>query len=206
MLNNKYVINCPTNVLQLKINTVYLDKSDNNQFAIENQTYLKISGLLGTVFVCVRKESNSKLNLFNYILNEADKNETPKLVLNTAMFNETKLLNTFHKELRNKIVGITKGMYCYMQLKGLGFRSQIKNGNLILRAGLSCLSYIKLYSTVRIKRIKKHTLKIFGVDIQNYQDIRLRIQKIRMPSAYNDRGLIFKGEVRKLKQGKRSKY
>jgi len=200
--NIQLYLNCPIDTIQLKLNVSNSACLKSND-AVKNlnETYVKISGLLGNVYVCVR--DSIELNLENTL--NIEQRLCIKAANNLVLTNPL-IINNLHKELRNKIVGITKGMYCYMQLKGLGFRSQVKNGNLILRAGLSCLSYFELDSTIRIKRIKKHTLKIFGVDIQTYQDTRLSIQKIRKPSAYNERGLIFKGEVRKLKQGKRSKY
>jgi len=88
----------------------------------------------------------------------------------------------------------------------LGYRSQIKNNTLILRVGLSALTYFDILTTFRVKRIKKHTLKIYGIDTEVYSEACVSLQRIRKPSAYNERGLIFRNTVRKLKQGKRSKF
>lgn len=164
----------------------------------KNEMFVSINSFLGTINLLIREDITIATSQLNSGVN--------KLTISTTNSNAF-VLNYLRQLLKNKLVGITCGFVSYLQLKGLGYRSQVKNTNtLILRVGLSSLSYINLPVETRVKRIKKHTLKIYGIDVDKFQTLCWTIQKVRMPSVYNDRGLIFRHVTRKLKPGKRSKF
>lgn len=97
----------------------------------------------------------------------------------------------------------SRGLKIQLQLRGMGFRSQIKNNQLILKIGYSHLIYYKIPNGIKIKRIKKQKLNIYGITNQLLYQVSEHLRNYRFPDIYKAKGLVYKGEVFKLKQGKK---
>lgn len=181
-------------------NLKYLESVKRETSSLEN--YVTLDSFLGSVNIFVRNEN---VQIYNSLISG-----NYNCITVHELLKDSKKINSKQIQLKNllksKILGITLGFISYIQLKGLGFRSQIKNKQLLLRVGLTDLIYFNILDTIRIKRIKKHTLKIYGIDLELFRTACIKIKMYREPSPYNDRGLVFKDVVRKLKQGKRSKF
>lgn len=152
-----------------------------------NQTFLVIFGLLGLLFLPIRKEVSFSLQS-NYL----------KIVSKINM-----LVNLNKSIIRNILMIFSCGLKIQLQLRGMGFRSQLKNNQLILKIGYSHLIYFKIPIGIKIKRIKKQKLNIYGITNQLLYQVAEHLRNYRFPDVYKSKGLVYKGESFKLKQGKK---
>lgn len=152
-----------------------------------NQTFLVIFGLLGLLFLPIKKEVSISFS-GNHLLLTSEKNM---------------LVNLNKSIIRNILVVFSRGLKIQLQLRGMGFRSQLKNNRLILKIGFSHLIYFKIPVGIKIKRIKKQKLNIYGITNQLLYQVAEHLRSFRFPDVYKAKGLVYKGENFKLKQGKK---
>ena len=221
LLNPKFKITYVIDCIQIKLHTrIFTEMSEFKDFSEHNsaenlkylesirrdtsslESYVILDSFLGSVNIFVRNEN---IKISNSFLFENYNSITVHEILKNSKKSDSKLIQ-LKNLIKSKILGITIGFISYIQLKGLGFRSQIKNKQLLLRVGLTDLIYFNIIDTIRIKRIKKHALKIYGIDLSTFRTACIKIKQFREPSPYNDRGLVIRDVIRKLKQGKRSKF
>lgn len=156
----------------------------------KEQTILVIFGLLGLIFVPVNKVQIKINKVFAQTFLEISS------VLKTELF-------LYKSLIRNILVIFSRGLKIQLQLRGMGFRSQIKKDKLILKIGFSHLIYFNLPIGIKIKRIKKQKLNLYGITNQLLYQVSEHLRQYRFPDIYKAKGLVYKGEIFKLKQGKK---
>lgn len=152
-----------------------------------NQAFLVIFGLLGLLFLPILKDVSMLLSP-NYLVLTSEK---------SSVINLSKSL------IRNILMIFSRGLKVQLQLRGMGFRSQLRNNQLILKIGFSHLIYFRIPIGIRIKRIKKQKLNIYGITNQLLYQVAEHLRSFRFPDVYKAKGLVYKGENFKLKQGKK---
>lgn len=151
------------------------------------QKVVAIFGLLGLIFVPIPKDVNIIFSTNSMLINSESK-------INLFLYKSL---------LRNILIIFSRGLKLQLQLRGMGFRSQIKNNELILKIGYSHLIYYKIPTGIKIKRIKKQKLNIYGITNQLIYQVSEHLRNYRFPDIYKAKGLVYKGEIFKLKQGKK---
>ena len=120
------------------------------------------------------------------------------------LFSEKNVLVNLNRSIiRNILMVFSRGLKTQLQLRGMGFRSQLKNNQLILKIGFSHLIYFQIPVGIKIKRIKKQKLNIYGITNQLLYQVAEHLRSFRFPDVYKAKGLVYKGEIFKLKQGKK---
>jgi large subunit ribosomal protein L6 len=108
--------------------------------------------------------------------------------------------------LRNMIEGVTKGYEKNMEVVGTGWQAQVVGKNLKLVAGLAnpILMEIPAGLTVTVDKAQGDVtpVKIVGVDRQLVGQFASAMRGKRKPEPYNGKGIKYKEEVIKRKQGK----
>lgn len=154
-----------------------------------NQQILVIYNLLGIFYIPLKTSTNLKLSLQKQYLNlNSDKKAS---------------LFSYKALIRNILIFFARGLKAQLQLRGMGFRSQIKKNKLILKIGYSHLIYYKIPKGVRLKRIKKQKINVYGITNQILYQATEHLRNYRFPDIYKAKGLVYKGEKFKLKQGKK---
>jgi large subunit ribosomal protein L6 len=111
--------------------------------------------------------------------------------------------------IANMVDGVTKGHSKQLDIIGVGYRAQMEGRNLLLQMGYSHPVRMEAPAgiTFEIKadeRARTQSIVVSGIDKAAVGQIAADIRKVRKPEPYKGKGIRYRGEVIKLKAGKRA--
>ncbi len=103
---------------------------------------------------------------------------------------------------QNAINGVAAGFTKELEIQGVGFRASMEGANLVLNLGFT--HPIKFTTPEGIKiSLEKNTIKVFGADRNLVGQVAAQIRAFRKPEPYKGKGIRYKGEIVKIKAGKK---
>nr|YP_011005018.1 50S ribosomal protein L6 [Analipus japonicus]WAM61881.1 50S ribosomal protein L6 [Analipus japonicus] len=173
----KLPIKVPSNVqVEVKKQTIHVSGP-------HGKTFRKISDLISVEF------SDNKI-----LVTKVD---------NTRIANQ--LYGLTRTLINNMVIGVSEKFENILQLQGVGYRAQVKDGNLILNLGYSHPVLISIPQGIEIKVEKNVVLIITGFDKELVGQLAATIRHKRPPEPYKGKGILYKGEIIKRKVGKSGK-
>jgi large subunit ribosomal protein L6 len=122
--------------------------------------------------------------------------------------NEEKLTRQLHGTVRalinTMIEGVEKGYEKKLVLNGIGFKANLEGENLVLSVGYSHTVTIKPLPGVKITVSSPTEISVTGVDKQAVGQIAAEIRAVRKPEPYLGKGISYKGEHIRRKEGKKA--
>jgi large subunit ribosomal protein L6 len=111
--------------------------------------------------------------------------------------------------INNMVEGVTKGHTKLLEIVGVGYRAQVEGRNLLLSMGYSHPVRVEAPAgiTFEVKADEKsraQTVIVSGIDKQSVGQVAADVRKVRKPEPYKGKGIRYRGEVIKLKAGKRA--
>lgn len=126
--------------------------------------------------------------------------------LSTTRANEEKhtkqLHGTTNSHINGMIEGVTNGFKKEIEIKGVGYKAILKGSQIEINAGYSHPVLLDIPSTVKLELPKATEIIITGADKQAVGQMAAVIRDVRRPSVYSGKGIMYKGEVIKRKEGK----
>lgn len=107
--------------------------------------------------------------------------------------------------VQNMITGVSTGFEKKLELKGVGYRSQVQGNDLILNVGYSHQVKIPAPQGIKFVAEGNTNITISGIDKQVVGQIAANIRSSRPPEPYNGKGIMYQGEVIRRKAGKTGK-
>lgn len=107
--------------------------------------------------------------------------------------------------LHNMVVGVSDGFTKDLEIIGTGYRSQVKDGALVLNAGYSHQVIMPMPEGVKVVCNTPTDLTVSGIDKQAVGQFAAEIRAVRKPEPYKGKGIRYKGEVVRQKEGKKAK-
>lgn len=114
------------------------------------------------------------------------------------------LQGTVNSHILNMIDGVTKGFTETLEIVGVGYRFQLKGNELIVNAGYSHPVVVAIPKDLTVEIIKNMQLVITGIDKQRVGEFAAQIRKIRKPEPYKGKGIRYKDEQIRRKEGKKA--
>ena len=111
------------------------------------------------------------------------------------------LWGLFRSLVANMVEGVVNGFKKELEINGVGYKAEIKGGNLVLAVGYSHPVEVKMPEGIKIEA-NKNVITITGIDKQLVGETAANIRKIRKPEPYNGKGIKYIDEVIKRKVGK----
>nr|YP_009051062.1 ribosomal protein L6 [Galdieria sulphuraria]AIG92506.1 ribosomal protein L6 [Galdieria sulphuraria] len=115
------------------------------------------------------------------------------------------LYGLYRTLINNMIIGVNTKFSKYLELKGVGYRSQLENKILTLNLGYSHPIKFVIPDSISIEIENNTIIKISGIDKQLVGEVASRIRNFRLPEPYKGKGIHYRGEYIKLKAGKTGK-
>ena len=116
------------------------------------------------------------------------------------------LHGTTNSNINNMLIGVSEGFKRELEINGVGYRFQVQGSKLIVTAGYS--HNVELVAPEGIKMEmpdKSQTeLIISGYDKQAVSEFAANIRKVRKPEPYKGKGIKFKEEHIRRKEGKKA--
>lgn len=120
--------------------------------------------------------------------------------------NEEKHTKQLHGTTRalinNMIVGVHEGYKIDLQLVGIGFRAAVSGKKLTLNVGYSHQVEIVAEEGVDIAVTNNTEISVSGIDKQRVGELAANIRAVRKPEPYKGKGILYKGEIVRRKEGK----
>ncbi len=103
---------------------------------------------------------------------------------------------------QNAVKGVSAGFAKELEIQGVGFRATMEGNNLVLNLGFT--HPIKFETPAGIKiAVEKAAIKVTGADRNLVGQVAAQIRAYKKPEPYKGKGIRYKGEVVKMKAGKK---
>lgn len=120
--------------------------------------------------------------------------------------NETKAMKQIHGTTRsllaNMIEGVTEGYKKELELVGIGYRAAMAGNKLTLNVGFSHPVEFDVEEGLTVEVPKATQIIISGNDKQRVGELASNIRATRKPEPYKGKGIRYKGEQVRRKEGK----
>lgn len=120
--------------------------------------------------------------------------------------------NKFHKQLHgttraiigNMVTGVSEGYKIDLEIVGLGYRAALQGGKLVLGMGYSHPVEIVAEEGLTIEVPTQTTISVSGLDKERVGELAANIRAVRKPEPYKGKGIRYKGELVRRKEGKKA--
>src|SRR5690625_3951441 len=105
----------------------------------------------------------------------------------------------------NMIEGVSKGFQKELEIIGVGYRAQKQGNKLVVNAGYSHPVEIEQEENIEFDVPKNTEIIVKGIDKERVGAIAANIRAIRKPEPYKGKGIRYKDEYVRRKEGKTAK-
>lgn len=104
--------------------------------------------------------------------------------------------------INNMVVGVSEGYKKELEIIGVGYRAQLKGNTLVISAGYSHPVEMVVPNGIEVEVPKNTQLVVKGIDKQLVGEFSANIRSVRAPEPYKGKGIRYKGEHVRRKEGK----
>ncbi|WP_406615763.1 50S ribosomal protein L6 [Mycoplasmopsis hyopharyngis] len=155
----------------------------------------------GTNFTAKGKLGSLTKNFSNLIAIVIENNK-----ISTVRANEEKhtkqLHGTTNSLISNMIKGVSEGFKKELEIKGVGYKATLKGNILELAVGYSHLVNLEIPAGLTVVCPKPTEITISGIEKELVGHFASIIRDVRRPSPYSGKGIAYKGEKIRRKEGK----
>ena len=102
----------------------------------------------------------------------------------------------------NAVAGVSEGFTKNLEIRGVGYRCQMRGQNLELALGFSHPVVIEPPQGVTLQAPEPTKITVSGIDKQLVGQVAANIRAVRPPDSYHGKGVRYEGEHVRLKAGK----
>lgn len=108
--------------------------------------------------------------------------------------------------INNMVKGVTEGYVKILDIKGVGYRASLQGSKtLVVSVGYSNPVEVEIPEGLTVELPINTEIQIRGIDKQAVGEFAANIRKIRAPEPYQGKGIRYRGEVVRRKEGKTAK-
>ena len=111
---------------------------------------------------------------------------------------------TTNSLISNMITGVSKGYDKGLEAVGVGYRFQVSGNKITINAGYSNPVIIEAPEGLTVTSESNTEITIHGIDKQKVSEFAANVRKIRRPEPYKGKGIRYKGEHIRRKEGKKA--
>jgi large subunit ribosomal protein L6 len=156
-------------------------------------SFFKVTGPKGNL------ERDFKTDLIGIVINGNEITFT----LNKVSIESRALWGTVASHVKNMVDGVSVGFTKKLILEGVGFKSEVKNGNLDLALGFSHPVSMPIPEGLTVTA-EKNNITIHGHDKELVGSFSAKVRGMKKPEPYKGKGFRYDNEIIRRKQGKKS--
>ena len=111
---------------------------------------------------------------------------------------------TTNSNIENMLIGVTEGYTKALEIIGVGYRFTVKGNVLQVQDGKSHLDNLDIPNGIQVKAVSNTEIELFGIDRCAIGQFAAEIRSLRKPEPYKGKGIRYKGEVVRRKEGKKA--
>ena len=112
---------------------------------------------------------------------------------------------TMNALVNNMIIGVTEGYSKSLEIIGVGYRFNVQGSKLVINAGYSHPVEMQVPAGLTVEANGNTEITIKGIDKVLVGEFAANVRKVRQPEPYKGKGIRYKGEVIRRKEGKTGK-
>ena len=113
-------------------------------------------------------------------------------------------VGTMNSLIANMIEGVNTGFSKGLEAVGVGYRFQVSGNKINVSAGFSHPVVVEVPTDLKVEQVSNTEITISGIDKQKVSEFAANIRKIRKPEPYKGKGIRYKGEYVRRKEGKKA--
>lgn len=113
-------------------------------------------------------------------------------------------VGTMNSLIANMIEGVSTGFSKGLEAVGVGYRFQVNGNKINISAGFSHPVVVEVPSDLKVEQVSNTEITISGIDKQKVSEFAANVRKIRQPEPYKGKGIRYKGEHVRRKEGKKA--
>ncbi len=158
-----------------------------------NDNNVEVSGKLGKMSLGIKPGINVKVEDGKvYTTRENDSLELKQLH------------GTTNSNINNMITGVSTGFKKEMEINGVGYKFQVSGNTLTISAGYSHPVKMTAPEGIKLESPSATELTVSGFDKQLVGEFAALVRKVRMPEPYKGKGIKYKDEFIRRKEGKKA--
>ncbi len=115
-----------------------------------------------------------------------------------AMFGTTNAL------IKNMIKGVSEGYEKGLEIIGVGYKFQVRGTTLVVSSGKSHTDEITIPSGLTVEVVSNNEITIKGISKELVGEFAAKVRKFRKPEPYKGKGIRYKDEFIRRKEGKKA--
>lgn len=152
------------------------------------------------------KGSKGELNLeLNKIIDVEVKDNTVVVTRKNETIPAKQMHGTTNANIRNMILGVSKGFSKSLEIIGVGYRFNLKGNVLVVNAGYSHPVELEVPEGLSLEAKGNNQITVSGISKEKVGEFAANIRKIREPEPYKGKGIRYVGEYVRRKEGKKAK-
>ena len=128
--------------------------------------------------------------------------------INVTRANETKAVKSLHGTtnalVANMLKGVSEGFVKELEAVGVGYRFNVAGNKVTISAGYSHPVEMIAPAGISIEAPSATELKVSGIDKQKVSEFAANVRKVREPEPYKGKGIRYKNEHVRRKEGKKA--
>ena len=158
-----------------------------------NDNIVKVSGPKGTMEMTVKSPITIEVNGNEITLK---KNAETKEV--------NMLHGTMNSNLNNIIKGCKEGFKKELEIIGVGYKFAVQGNTLVINAGYSHPVKLAIPTGIKVEAVSNTEINITGCDKILVGEFAANVRKVRSPEPYKGKGIRYKDEHVRRKEGKKA--
>ena len=106
--------------------------------------------------------------------------------------------------IKNMIEGVSNGFSKSLEIIGVGYSFNVKGNVLVVKAGYSHPVEVKIPEGLTVEGVSNTEINVKGISKELVGEFAANVRKIRKPEPYKGKGIRYKGEYIRRKEGKKA--
>ena len=158
-----------------------------------NDNLVKVSGPKGNMEMTIKSPITCEVNGNEITLKKG---------------NDTKEANVLHgtmnANLNNIIKGCKEGFKKELEIIGVGYKFAVQGNTLVINAGYSHPVKLDIPTGIKVEAVSNTEINITGCDKVLVGEFAANVRKVRSPEPYKGKGIRYKDEHVRRKEGKKA--
>lgn len=132
------------------------------------------------------------------------KQEGNEITLTRANEEAKAMHGTMNALINNMIKGVSEGYSKGLEIIGVGYRFNVQANKLIINAGYSHPVELEVPAGLTVEAVSNTEITIKGIDKVLVGEFAANVRKVRKPEPYKGKGIRYKDEHVRRKEGKKA--
>ena len=154
---------------------------------------LTIKGAKGSLSLDVHKLVSVEINDTEIVTKAKDSSKEANINVGTT-----------NSLISNMIEGVSTGFSKGLEAVGVGYRFQVNGNKINISAGFSHPVVVEVPSDLKVEQVSNTEITISGIDKQRVSEFAANVRSVREPEPYKGKGVRYKGEYVRRKEGKKA--